>query len=134
MVTCFSPMASSRALCVFGGARLISSTSTIVIENRARPEFKGVGILVEDEKPGDVRGQKVAGALDPPEGQAENLGNGDSQGGLAETGKVFDEEMAARKKTGESEPQRFLFAVEIAAKENQWPLLFSDCWLPSLML
>jgi len=88
-----------------------------MIENRTRPEFKGVGILVKDVKPGDVRWQKVTGALDPPEGQAENFSNSNSQGGLAETGKIFDEEMAPRKKTGESEPQRLVFAVKIARKK-----------------
>ena len=63
-VTCRSAIASSSADCVFGIARLISSTSSDVREDRARAGIEVARLLVEDREAGDVGRLQVGRALD----------------------------------------------------------------------
>ena len=63
-VTCRSAIASSSADCVFGVARLISSTSTTFAKIGPGPELEVARLLVEDREPGDVRRLEVGRALD----------------------------------------------------------------------
>ena len=64
-VTRRSSMTSSSADWVFGDARLISSASDDVGEDRTGVEGELAGPLVVDGHAGDVGGQQVGGELDP---------------------------------------------------------------------
>ena len=72
-----SCIASSRAACVFGGVRLISSASRMLVkigpfdEAELAPARLG---LVEDVGAGDVRRHQVGRELDAVELQVEDLG------------------------------------------------------------
>ena len=64
-VTCCSAIASSRADCVFGIARLISSTRTTLANTGPGPELEVALALVEDREAGHVGRLEVGRALDP---------------------------------------------------------------------
>ena len=63
-VTCRSAIASSSADCVFGVARLISSTSTTLVKIGTGPELEVAAPLIEDRKARDVGRLEVGRALD----------------------------------------------------------------------
>ena len=75
IVTCRSSMHSSRADCVFGEARLISSPEHDVGEHRAGAELEVAALLVEHVHAGDVGGQHVGRELDAAERAVDRAGH-----------------------------------------------------------
>ena len=70
-------------------------------EHRAGVEAELARGLVVDGHADDVRGQQVGRELHALEIQAQGRGHGARQGGLAQAGQVFDEQVAAGKQRGE---------------------------------
>ena len=66
-VTCSSAIASSRADCVFGDARLISSPSSSWVNTGPGPELERSRVLVPHRAAEHVGGEEVRRELDPPE-------------------------------------------------------------------
>jgi hypothetical protein len=66
-VTCFSPMASSIALCTLGDVRLISSASTMCAKIGPGRNEELRGVRVEDERARHVGRQHVGRELDAAE-------------------------------------------------------------------
>ena len=114
-VTWRSSMASSRALCVFGVARLISSASTTWAKIGPGMEVEGAAVAVEDRDAEDVRRQHVAGELDALEVEAEQSGQHVRQRGLADAGQILDQQVAARQQAGQRQPQLAFLAEDDAA-------------------
>ncbi len=81
-------------------------------ENRPRVEDKPPGFLLEYGSPQDVPGKHVAGELDPAKVQPEAAGQHLGQGGLADAGQVFYEQVPAGKQTGEGEPDLLILAQD----------------------
>ena len=67
-------------------------------------------LLVEDERPRQVRGQQVGGELRAGEVQPEGLGEGPGGQCLAQAGKVLEEDVAAGQDRGEHEGQGLTLA------------------------
>ena len=61
----------------------------------ALPVLELIGLPVEHGEAGDVRGQRVRGELDSLAAQTQGRGEGQSQGGLAHTGAILQQHMAA---------------------------------------
>ena len=87
-------MHSSRPDCVFGDARLISSTSTTLAKiGPGRNSKRGLA-LVEDVGADDVGRQQVGGALHARELAVQRARQRAGQRGLADAGEVLDEDVA----------------------------------------
>ena len=89
-----SAMASSRADCVLGEARLISSPSTMLAKIGAGPELEAPVAAVPDGDADDVGGQQVGRELDPAERAVDRAGQGLGQARLADAGHVLDQQVA----------------------------------------
>ena len=116
-VTLCSCIASSRADCVFGVARLISSASTIwakIGPGLKAEDALAFGSLVDDVGADDVGGHQVGRELDAVELQVEHLGQRADQQRLAQAGHAFEQGMAA-------DEQARQHAVD-------------DVWLPTMTL
>ncbi len=72
-----------------GGARLISSESTMFAITGPGRELEAAGLLVEDGEAGDVGGEQVGGALDAAEGGADGEREGAGEHGLGHARHVF---------------------------------------------
>lgn len=80
-------------------------------EDGAFFEDKLLGVCVVDGDAGDVTGKEVAGELDAGEGAGERVG----EGGFADAGEVFDEEMTAGEQANDSALNDVVFAFDGAA-------------------
>ena len=81
----------------FGGGAVDFVSEEDVAEDWALLEFEDLLAAFIDEDLGtdDVGGEEVRGELDPLEFEVEGLGDGVDEGGLAETGDTFEEDVAA---------------------------------------
>ena len=100
-VTWRSSMHSSRADCVLGEARLISSPSTMLANTAPGRNSKSRAVLVEDADAGDVAGQQVGRELDAAHRAVERAGQGLGEHRLADAGHVLDEQVALGEQHGE---------------------------------
>ncbi len=73
-------------------------------ENRARVKRETGVVAVVYRHAQDVCRQQVAGKLNPLPGQSQHVGQGVGQGGLAHTGKVLDQQVAAGDQAAQGEP------------------------------
>ena len=97
-------MASRSADCVFGIARLISSTSSTFANTGPGPELELACPLVEDREPGDVGRLDVGRALDSPDRRAaDRAGDRSSQHGLRRAGDILEQDVPTRRERGEHE-------------------------------
>ena len=62
-----------------------------IAENRTGNKTKIIGSAIKDRQAGDIGWKEIAGTLHPPEVETGGAGESQSQGGLAETGTVFEE-------------------------------------------
>ncbi len=112
-------MASSRALCVLGGVRLISSASRMLPKigpgTKVQVRRPLAGILFDDVGPGDVAGHQVRRELDAFENQAEGLGHGAHQQRLGGAGQAGDEAVAAHEQADHDLFQHLFLADDDAA-------------------
>jgi hypothetical protein len=81
----------------FGGGAVDFVSEEDVAEDWALLEFEDLLAAFIDEDLGtdDVCGEEVRGELDPLEFQVEGLGDGVDEGGFAEAGDTFEEDVAA---------------------------------------
>ena len=107
-----SAMASRRADCVFGVARLISSDRRTLVKIGPGPELEGALLLVEDRRPGDVAGEHVGRALHPVGGGVDRLGDGPGQHRLAGAGHVLEEDVALAEDGHQGEPHDVGLALD----------------------
>ena len=103
-VTWCSAIASSSALCVRGGARLISSASSTWANTGPGMESEFARRRIEDRHADDVRGQQVGGELHALEVQRQRRGHRTGQRGLAQARQVLDQQVAAGEQRGERQP------------------------------
>ena len=89
-----SLMASSKALCVFGVVRLISSARTTLANIGPGRNSKVWSGLVENRHAQDVGGEQVAGELDAAEGAVEHARERMRQGGFSHPRHILDQEVA----------------------------------------
>ena len=68
-----------------------------------RAHLELTGLLVVDRRAGDVGRQKVGRKLNTLETQAEGAGKGFGEGGFADAGNVFDQQVSVGEKHGESQ-------------------------------
>ena len=112
-VTCCSAIASSSADCVFGIARLISSTSTTFAKIGPGAELELARLLVEDREPGDVRGLEVGRALDARRDRAlDRARDRPREHRLAGPGHVLEQDVPAAGQRSEDEPDLLRLAVD----------------------
>ena len=116
IVTCRSCMASSRADCVFAGARLISSRQQEIRENRPahKPEF--LRLEVEDARPCDIRGHEVRRELNALKFAGHRARQRLHQQSFPHAGNAFDQRMPARQQRHQREINRFVLADNHAAQ------------------
>ena len=114
--TCRSSIASSSALCVFGGARLISSASTTELKIGPGWKRNACAALVEDRHAEHVGGQEVARELDARVLEAERRRERLRERRLADARDVLDQQVAAREQAGEREAQRLVLADDDAGE------------------
>ena len=112
--TCRSSIASSSALCVLGGARLISSASTTALKIGPGVEAEHLRRAVEDRHAEHVRRQEVARELDARVAQAERGRERVGEGRLADARDVLDQQVAAREEARERELDRAFLADDDA--------------------
>ena len=101
-VTRPSPMASNRAACVRGVARLISSASTIWAKTGPGTEIELGRLLVEDRGAGDVGGQQVGRALHALERAVDTAGQRAGEHGLRHARHVLQQDVSLRRSTDTS--------------------------------
>ena len=80
-------------------------------EDRPGLELEGFRVGVVDGDAQDVAGQHVAGELQAVETARDRARQRLRQGGLADAGHVFDEQMAARQQADQRKPDHFGFAA-----------------------
>ena len=113
-----SSIASSRAACVFGGVRLISSASRMFVN--AGPFMKlevplaGRRVLDDDVGARDVGGHEVRRELDAAEREVERVGDEPDEGGLREARNPDEEAMAAREDRRQDQLRRVVQADDAA--------------------
>jgi hypothetical protein len=78
-------------------------------------EFEGAAVALEDGHAGDVCRQQIAGELNPLKLEPERAGQGVGEGGLADSGNVLDEQVAASEQTSERQSNLRLLAEDDAA-------------------
>ena len=83
-----------------------------VAEDRPLSQLEVGAALVVDRDAEDVAGQEVTGELDAPEIAADGAGQGASEGRLAHTGHVLDQQMTAAKQRHERKLDHIGFALE----------------------
>jgi hypothetical protein len=94
-------MASSRALWVFGVARLISSASINWAKTGPGRKAELAALAIVDRNAGDVGRQQIAGELNARELQTEQAGQRMGQRRLAHTGQILDQQMSAGQQAGQ---------------------------------
>ena len=101
-----SCMASSSALCVLGGVRLISSASRMFAKigpcTKVQVRRPVVRIFFDDVGAGDVARHQVGRELDALEDQTQRLRQGAHQQGLGGAGQSGDQAVAAHKQARSS--------------------------------
>ena len=114
-----SSIASINALCVFGGARLISSASTT--EWKIGPGWKRNARVsrVEDRHAEHIGRQEVARELDARVLEAERRRERLRERRLADAGDVLDQQVTAGEQAREREPQRLALADDDAVELRQ---------------
>ena len=112
-VTWCSAIASSSADCVFGIARLISSTSTTLAKIGPGAELELALLLVVDREAGDVGRLQVRRALDARRRRAlDRLRDRAGEDGLRGAGDVLEEHVAAADQRGDDELDLLALAVD----------------------
>ena len=115
MVTWLSFMASSRADWVFGVVRLISSASRKLVKTGPGLNSNfGVGVVDGDAE--HVAGQHVAGELEAVEAAVDGAREGLGEGGFADAGDIFDEQVSARQQADQGEAHDFGLAANRRAE------------------
>jgi hypothetical protein len=102
-------MASSRALCTLGLARLISSASSTWAKTGPGESETAAG-GDQRSQPQQVGRQQIGGELHPPAVEPQHLRQGMGQGGLAHAGQILDQQVAA----GQQGHQRYLELQRLA--------------------
>ena len=120
-VTWRSCIASSRADCVFGGVRLISSASSTPGEQRAAAELEGPVLLVVEERAGDVGRQQVGSELHARELQTEHPGQAARGQGLAQSREVLEQHVALGQYRREHQRQRDALADDRPSPPRRAP-------------
>ena len=105
-MTCVSCIASSSADCVFGEARLISSTSRTFAKTGPGRKRKPPFLLVVDVHAGDVRRQQVGRELEAREPEVERARERLREHRLADARHVLDEHVALGEQAEQRQPQR----------------------------
>ena len=104
-MTLRSCMACSSAACVFGGARLISSASTMLREDRPRRKPKralaGRAVLLHQLGAGDVARHEVGRELHAREGEVERLRDGLHEQRLREARHADEHDVSAGEQRGD---------------------------------
>jgi hypothetical protein len=85
-------------------------------EDRSRLKLEFAFVLLKDRHADDIGGQQVAGELDALVCQAEYPGERLCENRLAQSGKVFDQEVAAGQQAAESERNFRVFTQYDAAE------------------
>ena len=112
-VTCRSAIASSSADCVFGVARLISSTRTTFAKIGPGRNSKLARLLVEDREPGDVGRLEVGRALDALRDRAlDAAGDRAREHGLRRARHVLEEDVPVAGERGQDELDLVALAVD----------------------
>ena len=111
-VTWRSSIASSSAAWVFGDARLISSASDDVGEDRAGPELEALGGPVPHADADDVGRQQVGRELDAAVVGVDRRGERLGQRGLADAGHVLDEQVALGEQAEEGQQDDVVLALD----------------------
>ena len=109
-VTWRSSMASRSAAWVLGGARLISSPSSRLVNTGPGPELEARGALVEDRRAGDVGGQQVGRELHAAEAKPGRGGERARDQRLGHPGDVLEQDVAV----GQQREQHELEDVALA--------------------
>jgi hypothetical protein len=86
-----------------------------VAKDWAGDKTKIVDRTIKDRQTGDIGGEEITGALYPTKKEAGGAGQSQSQGGLAETGTIFEKEVAAAEEGDDRQLQGFVFAGEMLA-------------------
>jgi len=81
-------------------------------ENGAGAEFKLAGFGIVDADAENVAGEQIRCELDALEGAVERFRERLRQGGLADSGNVFDEQVAPREQRDQRELDGVFFAVD----------------------
>ncbi len=81
-------------------------------EDGTRMKMEGAAAAIEDRHAEDVRRQHVAGELDALEIESEDARQHMGQGGLADTGQVFDQQVPASQEAGQGKPDRPFLAED----------------------
>jgi hypothetical protein len=111
-VTCCSAIASSSADCVFGIARLISSTST-TFANTGPAELEVALELVVDRQPRHIGRLEIRRALDPRRDRAlDRLRDRAREHGLRGAGDVLEQRVPAAHERGDHEHDLLALAVD----------------------
>ena len=106
IVTWSSCMHSSSAACVFGDARLISSTSRMFAKTGPGAELELVALLVEDVDAGDVGRQQVGRELQPREAAVDRARERLRQHRLPDAGEVLDDQVPLGDEAQHAQAQR----------------------------
>ena len=106
IVTWHSCIASSSADCVFGDARLISSTSRTFVKTGPGPELELVRLLVEDVDAGDVRREQVGRELEPREREMQRARERLREHRLPHPREVLDDQVALGEEPEHAELER----------------------------
>ena len=109
-------MASSRADCVFGVVRLISSASRTLVKTGSALEFK---LLLDggvDRDTQDIGGQHVAGELHSLKAAVEGPGQSLAKSSLADAGNAFDQQVSASQERNQREPDNIVLAANDLAR------------------
>ena len=113
--TCRSLIASSRALCVRGVARLISSASTTLAKIGPGLKVNSCVWLLIEAAAGDVGGEQVGRELDAVEHAGEAAGHRLAHQRLAHPRHVLQEEVFAGQQGHHGEPHHLALAQDDAA-------------------
>ena len=100
-VTCRSCIASSSALCVFAGARLISSAKRSCAKMGPATKVNAFALPVEDVRAGDVARHQVRRELDALEARTRDGREHARDQRLAEARRAFDEHVTLREEADE---------------------------------
>ena len=95
IVTFRSCIASSRADCTFGAARLISSASSRLVKIGPLLTRNSLVRWSRISEPEDVRGQQVDGELDAGEGEVDRLGQARDEQRLGQPRHALEQQVAA---------------------------------------
>ena len=83
-------------------------------DDRSGAIFKLAVLLVKDADAGNVRGQQIRRKLDALKAAADRAGERLGQGGLANAGDIFEQDMPFTKERNQQQFDHFLFAHDDA--------------------